>query len=82
MRRFRDERLRTNPRPRRRRRGARAAVVYRIADLDRELAPLALDPVRDPERAEALWRQRVALMQSLAELDAPDAASPRRTVAF
>jgi len=60
----------------------RAAVVYRIADLDRELAPLALDPVRDPERAEVLWRQRVALMQSLSELDVPDASSPSRTVAF
>ena len=60
----------------------RAAVVYRIADLDRELAPLVLDPVRDPERAEALWRQRVALMQSLSELDAPDASAPVGTVAL
>jgi len=60
----------------------RAAVVYRLADLDRELAPLALDPVRDPRRAEALWRQRVVLMQSLSEFDAPDASSPSRTVAF
>jgi hypothetical protein len=60
----------------------RAALVYRIADLDRELAPLALDPVRDPRRAEALWRQRIALMQSLSELDATDASSSGRTVAF
>jgi hypothetical protein len=60
----------------------RAALVYRIADLDRELAPLALDPVRDPRRAERLWRQRVALMQSLSELDGPDASAPVRTVAF
>jgi hypothetical protein len=59
----------------------RAAVVYRIADLDRELAPLALDPVRDPKREEALWRQRVALMQSLSEIDAPD-TGPVRTIAF
>jgi hypothetical protein len=60
----------------------RAALVYRIADLDRELAPLALDPVRDPQRAEALWRQRIALMQSLSELDTPEESSPIRTVAF
>lgn len=58
----------------------RRALVYRIADLDRELAPLSIDPSRDPARAETLWRQRVALMQSLAELDRIDAL--RRTLAL
>jgi len=56
---------------------SRRALVYRIADLDRELAPLSVDPTRDPRRAETLWRQRVALMQSLAELDRVDAPRPR-----
>ncbi len=59
---------------------SRRALVYRIADLDRELAPLSIDPSRDPVRAERLWRQRVALMQSLAELDRADA--PHRTLAL
>jgi len=59
---------------------SRRALVYRIADLDRELAPLSIDPSRDPNRAERLWRQRVALMQSLAELDRADA--PHRTLAL
>jgi hypothetical protein len=59
---------------------SRRALVYRIADLDRELAPLSIDPSRDPVRAEQLWRQRVALMQSLAELDRADA--PHRTLAL
>ena len=59
---------------------SRRALVYRIADLDRELAPLSIDPSRDPVRAERLWRQRVALMQSLAELDRVGA--PHRTLAL
>lgn len=59
---------------------SRGALVYRIADLDRELAPLSIDPSRDPVRAERLWRQRVALMQSLAELDR--AGAPHRTLAL
>ena len=59
---------------------SRRVLVYRIADLDRELAPLSIDPARDPVRAETLWRQRVALMQSLAELDRTDA--PRRALAL
>jgi hypothetical protein len=59
---------------------SRRALIYRIADLDRELAPLSFDPSRDPARAEMLWRQRVALMQSLAELDRSDA--PHRTLAL
>ena len=59
---------------------SRRALIYRIADLDRELAPLSIDPSRDPARAETLWRQRVALMQSLAELDRIDA--PHRTLAL
>jgi len=59
---------------------SRRALVYRIADLDRELAPLSIDPSRDPVRAERLWRERVALMQSLAELDRADA--PHRTLAL
>jgi hypothetical protein len=59
---------------------SRRALVYRIADLDRELAPLSIDPSRDPVRAERLWRQRVGLMQSLTELDR--AAAPHRTLAL
>ena len=59
---------------------SRRALVYRIADLDRELAPLSIDPSRDPVRAERLWRQRVALMQSLVELDRVDA--PHRMLAL
>lgn len=59
---------------------SRRALVYRIADLDRELAPLSIDPSRDPVRAERLWRQRVGLMQSLAELDR--AGAPHRTLAL
>jgi len=59
---------------------SRRALVYRIADLDRELAPLSIDPARDPVRAEQLWRQRVGLMQSLAELDR--AGAPPRTLAL
>ena len=59
---------------------SRRALVYRIADLDRELAPLSIDPSRDPIRAEQLWRQRVGLMQSLTELDR--AAVPHRTLAL
>ncbi len=59
---------------------SRRALVYRIADLDRELAPLSIDPSRDPARAERLWRQRVGLMQSLTELDR--AAAPHRTLAL
>lgn len=58
----------------------RRALIYRIADLDRELAPLSIDPSRDPARAETLWRQRVMLMQSLAELDRIDV--PHRTLAL
>lgn len=62
-------------------RDARAALVYRIADLDRELAPLSVDPTRDPRRAEALWQRRVELLGSLAQLEDP---SPRgaATLAF
>jgi hypothetical protein len=56
---------------------SRQTLVYRIADLDGELAPLSIDPARDPARAERLWRQRVALMQSLSELD-----RSRRALAF
>ena len=59
---------------------SRRALVYRIADLDRELAPLSIDPSRDPVRAEQLWRQRVGLMQSLTELDR--AAAPHPTLAL
>ncbi len=59
---------------------SRRALIYRITDLDRELAPLSIDPSRDPARAETLWRQRVALMQSLAELDRVDAS--HRTLAL
>ncbi len=59
---------------------SRSALVYRIADLDRELAPLSIDPSRDPVRTERLWRQRVALMQSLAEIDR--AQVPHRTLAL
>lgn len=59
---------------------SRRALVYRIADLDRELAPLSIDPSRDPVRTERLWRQRVALMQSLAEIDR--AQVPHRTLAL
>ena len=47
----------------------RAALVYGIAELDRELAPLCIEPARDPGRAEQLWRTRVRLLESLAELD-------------
>ena len=56
---------------------SRRALMYRIADLDRDLAPLSVDPSRDPARTEALWRQRIALMQSLAEIDRAAAAQPR-----
>jgi hypothetical protein len=59
---------------------SRSALVYRIADLDRELAPLSIDPSRDPVRTERLWRQRVVLMQSLAEIDR--ARVPHRTLAL
>ena len=60
---------------------SRRAVLYRIADLDRDLAPLSVDPTRNLARTESLWRQRVALMQSLAEIDRTDAAR-RRTFAL
>jgi hypothetical protein len=61
---------------------SRRALVYRIADLDRELAPLSIDPARDPARAEMLWRQRVALMESLSEIDRADVWQSRRALAF
>jgi hypothetical protein len=61
---------------------SRRVLVYRIADLDRELAPLSIDPTRDPVRAEMLWRQRVALMESLSEIDRADAWQSRRALAF
>jgi len=61
---------------------SRSALVYRIADLDRELAPLSIDPARDPARAEMLWRQRVALMESLSEIDRADVWQSRRAFAF
>lgn len=60
---------------------SRRALLYRIADLDRDLAPLSVDPSRNPARTESLWRQRVALMQSLAEIDRADTAR-RRTFAL
>ncbi len=60
---------------------SRRALLYRIADLDRDLAPLSVDPTRNLARTEALWRQRVALMQSLAEIDRTGAAQ-RRTFAL
>jgi len=61
---------------------SRRALVYRIADLDRELAPLSIDPARDPVRAEMLWRQRIALMESLSEIDRADVWQSRRALAF
>lgn len=56
---------------------SRRALLYRIADLDRDLAPLSVDPTQNLARTETLWRQRVALMQSLAEIDRADAARRR-----
>ncbi len=60
---------------------SRRALLYRIADVDRDLAPLSVDPTQNPARAESLWRQRVALMQSLAEIDRAD-PTRRRTFAI
>ncbi len=60
---------------------SRRALLYRIADVDRDLAPLSVDPTQNPARAESLWRQRVALMRTLAEIDRADSAR-RRTFAI
>jgi hypothetical protein len=52
----------------------RAALIYGITELDCELAPLSIEPARDPQRAEQLWRTRVRMLETLAELDRADAA--------
>jgi hypothetical protein len=61
---------------------SRDAVVYRLADIDDELLMQSLAPVRDPARAERLWRQRVELMQSLGDLERAQQWQAYRTVVF
>jgi hypothetical protein len=61
---------------------SRDAVVYRLADIDDELLIQSLAPVRDPARAERLWRQRVELMQSLGDLERAQQWQAYRTVVF
>ena len=61
---------------------SRRALVYRIADLDDELSALNFAPERDRARAEALWRRRVELMHSLAEVERAQEWQNYRTVMF
>lgn len=44
------------------------ALLYRIADVDSELRLNYEEQMRDPRERERLWRQRVALLESLVEV--------------
>ncbi len=44
------------------------ALLYRIADVDSELNWYYEDRLPDPQKRERLWRQRVELLESLAEV--------------
>ncbi|MEJ2090105.1 MAG: hypothetical protein P8Y69_16915 [Gammaproteobacteria bacterium] len=52
------------------------AYLYRIADLDGQLALVEPAGGRDSRRAEQLWNRRVELMESLAEVRRARAAQP------
>jgi len=61
---------------------SRDTLVYRLADIDDELTVQSLTPSANSERMAALWRQRVELMQSLAELERAQQWQAYRTVVF
>lgn len=53
---------------------AQWALVYRIADIDQELTRLSGGDVPDNARLAELWRQRVALLASLMEVQRGEAS--------
>jgi hypothetical protein len=59
---------------------AQQALVYRITDIDEELTRLATSDVPDNARIAELWRQRVALLESLMEVQRGEAS--QRTAVY